>query len=409
MQFSIGELRGLINEAIRKAYDILGVSSSASQGEIKKAYRQKALELHPDRNPGKDTTADAVKVNVAYGLLSDPGKRLNYDMMGDKTLGDAGGSGYSPPPRRDPPPPPRQEPQAKYRPGYSPPPKEKTPPPRNKRYFTFIGGSSRKFWEIELVGNLVWIRFGRIGSAGHKKQEGFWSPAEASSFYHKKIIEKLKKGYREQTSSGTGSSSSQPPPPSPKPKSSQQKPPRTTPPRASTKTTYKIYGRKGKAPAHTRYQGKVFGAGDDTKFKNGDRANVKLGTDGRLSVNMPGTNHTQFWTSESVDRINEMTMPSDLQKIIINNLTIRNLEAIEADLSPDYAGAMSDLPSDWDMDTPEWWVGELKNPTKTLPVGARAGWYVVQFDAYGDGHIEDGPFQTHEEAMDVATMTASEA
>ena len=65
--------------------------------------------------------------------------------------------------------------------------------------------------------------------------------------------------------------------------------------------TYKIYGRKGQAPAHTRFQGKVYGAASDTKFKSGDRATVALGTDGRLSVHNSDTGHTQHWTAEGVD------------------------------------------------------------------------------------------------------------
>jgi len=95
MKFPIGQLRELIREAMTKAYEILGVAPSADADAIKKAYRNKTIALHPDRNPGKDTTPEMVKVNVAYGLLSDPAKRSRYDMSGDKTLGDWGQGGSS--------------------------------------------------------------------------------------------------------------------------------------------------------------------------------------------------------------------------------------------------------------------------------------------------------------------------
>ncbi|MGC8491870.1 MAG: DnaJ domain-containing protein [Syntrophobacteraceae bacterium] len=61
-------------------YQILNVSSEASGEEIKKAYRKLALETHPDRNPG-DLGAEErfKKINEAYGVLSDSGKRSQYD------------------------------------------------------------------------------------------------------------------------------------------------------------------------------------------------------------------------------------------------------------------------------------------------------------------------------------------
>ena len=316
MRFRISELRQLVSEAIRKAYEILGVPPTASPDEIKKAYREKAIALHPDRNPGKDTGADMVKLNVAYGLLSDPDKRRRYDSMGDKTLGDAGGFGYAPPPG------PRPRPQPRPQSTWSPPPRPKPqpgPPPPGprtgstagtaaKRYFTFIGGTSKKFWECERKGSTVYIRFGRIGTPGQRKMHNFADELTAIKFTRNKILEKLDKGYREQAppSASTGSpprSAAPPPPPPPKAASPNTPPPAPKPARPATKGTYKIYGRKGKAPAHTRYQGKVYGAPADTKFKNGDKATVALGSDGRLSVHNPDTGHTQHWYSESLERL----------------------------------------------------------------------------------------------------------
>ncbi len=77
-------------------YDILGISKSASASEIKKAYRKKAIEFHPDKNPG-DATAEEnfKKAAEAYETLSDPQKKARYDQLGHQayTSGGAGGFG----------------------------------------------------------------------------------------------------------------------------------------------------------------------------------------------------------------------------------------------------------------------------------------------------------------------------
>lgn len=65
-------------------YDILGVSKTASDEEIKKAYRSLAKKYHPDLNPGDSSAAEKLKeVNEAYEVLSDKQKRSNYDNYGD--------------------------------------------------------------------------------------------------------------------------------------------------------------------------------------------------------------------------------------------------------------------------------------------------------------------------------------
>jgi len=75
-------------------YDILGISKSASAAEIKKAYRKKAIEYHPDKNPG-DAKAEEMfkKAAEAYEVLSDPNKKAQYDQFGHQAFQGGGFQG----------------------------------------------------------------------------------------------------------------------------------------------------------------------------------------------------------------------------------------------------------------------------------------------------------------------------
>jgi molecular chaperone DnaJ len=74
----------------RDYYEVLGISRGASEPEMKKAFRQLAMQYHPDRNPGDKAAEERFKeVNEAYAVLSDPDKRAQYDRFG--TVGQVGG------------------------------------------------------------------------------------------------------------------------------------------------------------------------------------------------------------------------------------------------------------------------------------------------------------------------------
>ena len=82
--------------AKRDYYDVLGVNKSASQEELKSAYRKLAVKYHPDKNPGDRSAEDKFKeASEAYGVLSDKSKKENYDNFGHAAFENGGGqSGF---------------------------------------------------------------------------------------------------------------------------------------------------------------------------------------------------------------------------------------------------------------------------------------------------------------------------
>ncbi|MDU6765598.1 MAG: DnaJ domain-containing protein, partial [Staphylococcus sp.] len=81
----------------RDYYDILGVSKNASQDEIKKAFRKKARQYHPDVNKDNPKEAEAKfkEANEAYEVLSDETKKAQYDQFGHDAFKQGGGAGAS--------------------------------------------------------------------------------------------------------------------------------------------------------------------------------------------------------------------------------------------------------------------------------------------------------------------------
>ena len=75
-------------------YEILGITKSADAAEIKKAYRKKAIEFHPDKNPGNKEAEDKFKQAAeAYEVLGDPQKKAKYDQFGHQAFDGSGGFG----------------------------------------------------------------------------------------------------------------------------------------------------------------------------------------------------------------------------------------------------------------------------------------------------------------------------
>jgi len=78
----------------RDYYEVLGVQKNATADQIKKAYRKKAIEYHPDKNPGNKEAEEKFKEAAeAYDVLSNPDKRARYDQFGHAGMSGAAGNG----------------------------------------------------------------------------------------------------------------------------------------------------------------------------------------------------------------------------------------------------------------------------------------------------------------------------
>merc|ERR1739848_911979 len=78
-------------------YAILGVSKSASDADLKKAYRKLAIKYHPDKNKSSEAEEKFKEIGLAYEVLKDPKKRKLYDQFGEAGLQNGGGGGGSGP------------------------------------------------------------------------------------------------------------------------------------------------------------------------------------------------------------------------------------------------------------------------------------------------------------------------
>ncbi len=87
----------MANNGKRDYYEVLGVTRTASEQEVKSAYRKLALQYHPDRNPNNPDAEERFKeCTEAYTVLADTDKRANYDRFGHAGVSGMGAGGFDP-------------------------------------------------------------------------------------------------------------------------------------------------------------------------------------------------------------------------------------------------------------------------------------------------------------------------
>ncbi|MGZ4838479.1 MAG: DnaJ domain-containing protein, partial [Terriglobales bacterium] len=87
----------MANNGKRDYYEVLGVTRTATEQEVKSAYRKLALQYHPDRNPDNPDAEERFKeCTEAYTVLADADKRSNYDRFGHAGVSGMGAGGFDP-------------------------------------------------------------------------------------------------------------------------------------------------------------------------------------------------------------------------------------------------------------------------------------------------------------------------
>lgn len=229
-----------------------------------------------------------------------------------------------------PPPPPAGGPAPGAGPQQSPP---GAAPPGTHRYFTYVFGRSRKFWEIERVGATVYVRFGRLGSPGKLRVKTYANSDQALRAGRGMINTKISRGYVEGSVAGrrrpSAGAAAPPPPGAPPGAAPAGAGPRPRPSGRPTKDSYKVYGwRQGRRVV--RVGGKLYGTGPggnlggggQTRFNANDRARVTPTDDGKMKVKQQDSDHTQTW--DPIDQAQDM----DEVRRIVDNLVIEMLVRI---------------------------------------------------------------------------------
>lgn len=248
MRINLNELRAVILEALKSAYEVLGLRPGASDDEIKAAWKKLALQNHPDRggshgkmvdiNNAKDRLldktqlfrfGDKIKGYEAPGAAAEPAKPASpnadarareqayWDDMQrrqrekDAQARQAREQEERARAQRD------REEQARRSAGQSAwdskwdpntgrktsdstgAPKTDSANPMGTRYFIYQSGTSNKFWQIHRAGSTLYVYYGRVGSKGKQVIHNENDPGDAMFKMRELIRSKLNKGYRAST------------------------------------------------------------------------------------------------------------------------------------------------------------------------------------------------------------------